>query len=347
MGNVSRYGAIQAKSKSMERDLLKDEDFIKLLEAPDYQTALDYLAAETVYGQLIDSKNTYAIEDVEALLKQYLFKQYEKLFHYFVGEDRKFYKILFMRFEIENLKVFLRMLIRKEALSNISDHIIAPKQFGKLPYTALGEARSLEDLISALEGTEYQKIIQMFKDEEEDKLMFYLEMNLDRLYFTKLYKQVKRLDLDNKRAVGEIVGRNIDMLNLQWIYRGRRFYKISQEELVNYSLPGGKHFKFADLKDMIYRENLHDVETIIRQSAYGSLFEDTPNFEIFLERSMERYVYGYINMLRLSYPMTLVEPMRYMHYLEYEIRDLITLLETKRYNISTEEARQFLVRHMK
>lgn len=347
MGNISKYAAINTKAKAMEKQLLTDQDFMRLLDLPDIASVVDALKAEESYSKLFMAETEETIEGIEGLLKKHLFNQYEKLFHYFTGDDKKFFKILFMRYEIENLKVFLRMIIRKEALPRISDHIITPKAYGSIDYTLLNEARNIDDLISGLEGTEFQKIVHMFKDEEEDKLMFYLEMNLDRLYFKKLHSQVKRLDGENRRAIGEIVGRNIDMLNIQWIYRGRRFYKISQEELLNYSLPGGKHFKYEDLKEMCYKEKLSEIETMIRNSAYGTIFEEVPDFEIFLERSMERYIYKYFNSLRLSYPMTLVEPLVYMHCLEYEIRDLITLLETKRYHIKAEEGKKFLVRHMK
>lgn len=347
MGNISKYAAINTKVKAMEKQLLTDTDYLKMIELPDVASVVDYLKTSTHYQQLIKTDMGEDIGELEGLLKKHLFSQYEKLFHYFSGDDKKFFKILFMRYEIENLKVFLRMIIRKESLLRISDHIIIPKAYGTIDYTLLNDAKTLEDIISGLEGTEFQKIIQMFKDEEPDKLMFYMEMNLDRHYFKALHSQVKKLDRDNSRAIGEIVGRNIDMLNIQWIYRGRRFYKISQEELVNYSLIGGKYFKYEQLKDMCYKEKLSEIETLVRDSAYGVIFEDVPDFEIFLERSMERYIYRYFNQLRLSFPMTMVEPLVYMHRLEYEIRDLITILEMKRYHFRGEEGKRFLVRHMK
>lgn len=347
MGNISKYAAINTKVKAMEKQLLTDSDYLKMIELPEIASIVDYLKAETFYQHLMTADLGEDIGALEGVLKKYLFTQYEKLFHYFYGDDKKFFKILFMRYEIENIKVFLRMIIRKESLQRISDHIIIPEAYSSIDYTLLNDARTLDDIISGLEGTEFEKIIQMFKDEEEDKLMFYMEMNLDRLYFKKLYSHSKKLGGENSRAIVEIVSRNIDMLNIQWIYRGRRFYKISQEELLNYSLPGGKHFKYDQLKEMCYKENLSEIEAMIRTSAYGVLFEDVPDFEIFLERSMERYIYKYFNQLRLSYPMTMVEPLVYMHRLEYEIRDLITILEMKRYHLKGEEGKRFLVRHMK
>lgn len=347
MGNISKYAAINTKVKAMEKQLLTDADYLKMIEIQDVASIVEYLRSETYYQNLVKSDTQADIGELEGLLKKHLFSQYEKLYHYVNGEDKRFFKILFMRYEIENIKVFLRMIIRKESLHRISDHIIIPQAYGRINYTLLNDAKTLDDLIAGLEGTEYQKILHMFKDEEEDKLMFYMEMNLDRLYFRELYKQVNRLDTINCKAIGEIVGRNIDMLNIQWIYRGRRFYKISQEELVNYSLPGGRYFKYPELKEMCYKEQLSAIEATVRTSAYGGIFEDSPDFEVFLERSMERYIYRFFNELRKKYPMTMVEPLVYMHRLEYEIRDLITILEMKRYQFSGEEGKRFLVRHIK
>ena len=347
MGNISKYAAINTKVKAMEKQLLGDNDYIKMLDLSSVASVVEYLKTETFYGKFITAETSDDIGNLEGMLTKHLFSQYEKLFHYFTGDDKKFFNVLFMRYEIENLKVFLRMIIRKESLQRISDHIIIPEAYSQIDYTLLNDARTLDDIISGLEGTEFQKIIQMFKDEEPDKLMFYMEMNLDRLYFNALRSGVRKLDRENSRAIGEVVGRNIDMLNIQWIYRGRRFYKISQEELLNYSLSGGKYFKYDQLKEMCYKERLSDIEALVRKSPYGTIFESVPDFEVFLERSMERYIYNYFNALRLSYPMTIMEPMVYMHRLEYEIRDLITILEMKRYNFSAEQGKIFLVRHIK
>lgn len=346
MGNISKYAAINTKVKAMERQLLRDHDYEKIIGMPDVASVVEYLKSETYYKSWIDADVSDDIGTMEGLLKKHLFVQSEKLFHYVNGNDKKFFKILFMRYEIENLKVFIRMVARKESLQRISDHIIVSESYGTIDYTRLNDARTLEDIVAGLEGTEFQKIVQLFKDEEEDKLMFYMEMNLDRLYFKNLYNYSKRLDGQSNKAITDVISRNIDMLNIQWIYRGRRFYKISQEELVNYSLLGGKHFKYEQLKEMCYKDKLSDIETMIRESAYGFIFEDVPNFEIFMERSMERYIYRYFNRLSLNNPMTLVEPMVYMHQLEYEIRDLITILEMKRYHLSSEEGKRFLVRHL-
>lgn len=346
MGNISKYAAINTKVKAMEKNLLTAEDYKKMIELPSIESVVDYLKSETYYGTMLGKAPAEDIGTLEAQLKAYLFTQYEKIYHYFTDQDKKFFKILFMRYEIENLKVFLRIIIRNETLSRISDHIIIPKAYSTIDYTLLNNAKTVGDIVEGLEGTAYQRIVNMFKDEEPDKLMFYMEMNLDRLYFTSLYAQLKELDMENHQVIQEVVGINIDMLNLQWIYRGRRFYKISQEELINYSLKGGKVFNYAKLKNMCYRENLKDVENIVRESPYGSLFVNAPDFEILLERSMERYLYETFNKVRLKHPMTMVEPLVYMHRLEYEIRDLVTILEMKRYHFKVDEGKNFLVRSL-
>lgn len=346
MGKISKYAAINTKVKAMEKQLLTINDYNRMIELNTIPTVVDYLRSETYYKNMLSGVDPEDIGALEAVLKKYLFGQYEKIFHYFTDADKKFFKILFMRYEIENLKVFLRIIIRNEPLSRISDHIIIPKAYSTVDYTLLNNAKTLEDFIDGLEGTVYQKIISMFKDEEPDKLMFYMEMNLDRLYFSSLYSQLNQLDDENHKAIEEILGRNVDMLNLQWIYRGRRFYKISQEELINYSLKGGRIFNYAKLKDMCYREKLKDIEDIVRDSPYGDLIEDVPDFEVFLERSMERYIFEFFNKIRIKHPMTIIEPLVYMHRLEYEIRDLTTILEMKRYHLSGDQGRPYLVRSL-
>lgn len=346
MANISRFAAVNTKVKVMEGQLLKKDDYLKLLESNSIEELIEYIKNNTWYGSKMTSEQELSIVELEGFFRKNVFEKYEKLFHYFYGEYKRFFKILFMRYEIENIKVFLRMIVRKESLERVTDHIIIPNIYSRIDYKLLNDARTIDDLIAGLEGTDYQKIISMFKDEEPDKLMFYMEMNLDRYYFKRLISQAKRLESSDSRAVSEVLGRNIDLLNIQWIYRGRRFYKISQEELINYTLTGGKFFGYQRLKDMCYKDRLEDIESMVRTSQYGFLFDDAQDFDIFFESIMERYIYNYFSKLKKEHVMSIVEPLHFMHQLEYEMRDLFSIVETKRYGLPPEESAKYLVRDL-
>lgn len=347
MSNVRKFAAVNVKVRALEGQLLKDEDYHRILMLNHVDEVVDYLRSETWYASILPEAGRVNIIELEGRFERNAFEKYEKLYHYFTDHYRDYFKVLMKRYEIENLKLFLRTVIRHESLISITDHLIIPKIHSELDYDKISRASTVEELSSALGGTEYKALIDYYKDEEPTRMMFYVEMNLDRLYFKKLSQRIEKLDESDREAVGEVLGRNIDMLNIQWVYRGRRYYRLSPEEILNYTLFNGKFFTYKRLKELCYMPGLEDVNRALRASPYGFMFEQTEHFELNFEILMDRHLNNLFDKLRMKYPMTITEPMVYLHRLEYEMRDLFTILESKRYNISSDACRKFLIRELR
>lgn len=344
MSNVRKFAAVNVKVRALEGQLLRDEDYQRLLTFDHVDEVVDYLRNETWYASILPEAKKVDIIDLEGRFERNAFEKYEKLFHYFTDAYRDFFKVLLMRYEIENLKLFLRMIIRRESLISITDHLIIPKIYSQLDYDKIKMATTVDELSAALSGTEYQALLEYYKLEESTKLMFYMEMNLDRLYFKKLSHRTEALDKSDRLAVSEVLGRNIDMLNIQWVYRGRRYYRLLPEEILNYTLFDGKYFSYKRLKELCYMSSLEEIDNTLRQSPYGFMFGEAEHFEVLFEIWMDRHLFQIFDKLRMAHPMSIIEPMVYLHRLEYEMRDLFTIAESKRYNISSDACRQFLIR---
>lgn len=55
MGNAVKFTAVNAKVKALKGKMLKEEDFLKLLQSKDLKTALMYLKENTRYGELFQN----------------------------------------------------------------------------------------------------------------------------------------------------------------------------------------------------------------------------------------------------------------------------------------------------
>ena len=212
-----------------------------------------------------------------------------------------------------------------------------------IDYDRLSRSSSLEELVAALEGTPYQSLVSYYMDEEPQRRIFYMEMNLDRYYFKKLNEQVDKLAPADQKPLKEILGKNTDILNLQWVYRGRRFYRLTAEELLNYTLLGGYTLKYKTLKNLCYASSLEEATEYILKGPYGFLVKEK-GFEVFMELNMERYIYDEFMKLKKVNHMNIIESMVYMHQIEYEVRDLFTIFEAKRYGFDKLETMKYLVR---
>ena len=207
----------------------------------------------------------------------------------------------------------------------------------------LSQEMDIGEFIDGLKGTIYYDILTPYKDEEGPKTTFYMEMNLDRLYFNQLKVKCQKLKKVDRKAFENILGENVDLLNIEWIYRGIKFYNLIPEELINYLLPHGLEFNYKELKRMCYSD-IETLKAIVLNSKYSFLFDTKKDVELFMERRIERYFYFKFKSLLKKGHLNILTTIAYFHLLEFEIRDIISMLEAKRYGFTLDETVNYLVK---
>lgn len=348
MGSVTKFAAVNTKIKALKGNMLSLKDYHNLIEKNSISELVEYLKNDTGYIEVLKNVEEKEIHrgKLELYLKRYMIKQYEKILHFFIGDYKKLFKILFRKFEIEDLKLYLRTLARTEDLDSIKDLILYVGKYSTINHQKLNDSNTIEELVNNLRGTIYYNILQPYLYEEEDRLLFYLEMNLDRLYFTKLYEQIEHLNTSDKKDLKDLLGINIDLLNIEWIYRGRRFFHLSPEELVNYALKGGKKINYYMIKKLSYAENEDTFINLVFNTPYYFLFEDRNTIDLYMEIKLESYMYDRFLNYYNEGKMSILVPISYIHLLEYEIRDIISIAESIRYDLDKEETKKYIIRDM-
>ncbi len=345
MGNITRFSAINTKIKALKGRLLTDKDFEIILSKETIQDVALYLKQNTKYNRVLENNdiNKIYISDLELLLKKYIVLKYEKIIHYFTNEYRKLFKIIFLRHEIEDIKLYIRALIRGEDLSKAKNLILYSGVYSTVNHNKLAQSKSIKEFIENLKGTLYYRELKNIINEQSE-IMFSIEMNLDRFYFRILFEHIDKLSGQDKKLLNELLGKNIDLLNIQFIYRGLKFYNMSPTELLNYTLIGGYKYTYKDLKEICYSNNLEQFINKFSNSGYKFLFSNNKTINIFMERRIERYMYDLLLYFNKREKMNIIESITYLHLLEYEVRDLISIIEAKRYGLNIYEIMKYLVR---
>ena len=340
MYKVRTHAAANAKAKVILGRLLGEDDFIRLTQMRDPGEIKAYLLSKTHYS---DMKWTQSEDEqaFEVLIKKYFFSTYEKFFHFYVDEYRDFIKAMLNRYEVENLKLIIRTLLRGESLSQIMDHIMRSALHSNIDYDALTQVKDMDAFLSALKGTIYYDALRVFSDEDPEHMSFHMEMTLDRSYFNRLYDSILKLRKRDRDMMLELLGINVDILNIQWIYRGRKYFDISSEELFNFTLNAGKLYDFKALKALCYMD-LDDYRAYVSEGDYAEIFSDKAYM---MERAMERHLYVRLDDFTKHAEHSIAWPVVLIFKFEYEIRDLFTILEAKKYGVS--DCHELLIRELK
>jgi len=80
-------------------------------------------------------------------------------------------------------------------------------------------------------------------------------------------------------------------------------------------------------------------------SVYSFLFKkEEISRDIYMERRINRFMYYKLRALTRKFTMSIIQTIGYVWSLEFEIRDIISIIESIRYDLPPEEARKFLVK---
>ena len=337
MDKMSLHSAVSTKAMTMMGRLLHSGDYEELLKQSSFEGVISYLVKNTAYSDVLPAE-TRDIESFEKVLSDYLLDSIEKLYHYYNVTYKKYFRILFKRYEIENLKLVLRYIARKEDTDELAGHFIYPVFLKGIDYGRISGINDIGSLIVALRGTSYHDILRPFVGEDLSEMLFHMEMSLDKVYFRELKNISVSLESFDRKVHEELLGFNSDILNLQWIYRAKKFHDLSREEILNYSLESGLRYKYEELKKLAYM-NLQDVEDFIRKSRYLELLS---RGDVFTMLSMEKMMYKETDKLKKYGKNSIGTSLSYIHKLEFEIRDLFTIVEGIKY--SQKDIGKYLIR---
>lgn len=346
MGSNTRYSAINTKISTLCGKLLGEEDYKKIISLKSPSEIAAYLKNNTAYGEFFMDKDPTKMHrtEIEQILKQGLINYMDKIIHYFSGEYRNFIKCFYTKYEIIDLKRVARLIQIDKDFDDLKDNLIFAGKYKYIDMDKVVKSNSISELISALKDTIYYPFLKNLENENTYESLYRFEMSIDKAYFHILDDSTKYLLKEDKDAFYNLVGSSIDMLNLRWVYRGKKYYRITPEELFNYTVNKGNRFNYRKIKEFCYCSSINEFLDKVKETQYGFMFKGCPEDDTFIERRMNRYLYFKMKRAKRKYSLDLSVLLAYLELIEFEIRDIISMIENVRYEMDYEETRKYLIK---
>lgn len=344
MGNVTGFAAVNTKLRVKKRKFLTDEDFRILLSKNSVGEITRYLKEHPGYKEVLRNFDPSDVHrgDLEIELIKNIVHQIEAILSYFQGDYRQFFLSLLIEYEIEDLKLILRMISRNEDITKIKDSLVHSEKYSHLDYDQLLQSKNVEQFLENLKHTIYYHPLKTITDEDITKRVFHIEMKLETMFYGILIEKANKLSKEDQQLVKESIGANIDLINIQWIYRAMKNYSISPEEILIYCISNGYKLNYLKLKELVYSKNIEAFIEKIKQTQYKFIFPNDQ--DVFIERRIERYLFNLYGMRRKQNSMNIMECISYIYFLKYEAKDIISIIECIRYNLDKELSKRYLIR---
>ena len=139
---------------------------------------------------------------------------------------------MLVRFQVENLKVLVRVCLTKAPIDEVYEHLVPLPGELALDNQGLAKAASPEDFArlvpKGLPRESLKKALEIYHDYSRP---FFFEAALDRGYFQGLVARTEKLSQEDREIVRPMVYQEADIFHLMLVTRGKFHYRLTPELL--------------------------------------------------------------------------------------------------------------------
>ena len=343
MGNVMTYSGIATKIRAMQAKLLTEADYAQIAGLRSVPEVTEFLKGKPAYSAYLEGIDPalYHRGNVEKILYQSLFDDYSRIFRFGGMEQKKFLKIYWKRYEIDVINYCLRIVCNHYQIPFDLDYKkVYFDRYSQISIDALVASQTVEELVDNLQNTEYYRPLKKIRELESASLFDY-DLALELYYFTSLWRQQRRILTGKERKMyTRDCGIKIDLLNLQWVYRAKKYYHMLPPQIYALTIPIHYRLSLREYKALVETPGVDEFLRQLGTTYYAR------RYDIGGRSTMEQALKDCLRKLYLAdrrqNPYSIAAIYTYLFLKEEEIDKLTTALECIRYGLPRSETLAYM-----
>lgn len=344
------YSGITTKVRAMSSHLLSEEQFQEMAALEDVRSAADYLKKQPAYAEIFSGLDDTMLHRayIEQLLAQSEYRDFSRLYRFSNASQRRFLDLYFAHFEINLIKKLLRnVMAHRQLMPDLSMFREFFEKHSGIDFPRLAQSADIREFISNLEGSVYYKALKDLDSSADHPLtLFDYEMRLDLLHISSMWKATsKALSRQERQIIIQGFGSRLDLLNIQWIYRSKKYYALPAADIYALLIPINFRLRQDHILRLVEAEDMTSFFDTLRRTYYGKFTDrdltDVPDLEALYQQILER-IYS-ANSRRHPYTAAVLDS--YLYFKEQEMQKIITTIEGIRYGMDESTILSMVLRH--
>ena len=336
------YSGINAKIKVLRSRLLNYNNYVELSKSKDVEDAANKLKNFYGYHDFFISLEKEKLHRgyIESKLSLSLMSDFERIYNFISDYKlKKYLGAFFLRNEIHILKSILSMIYDKRDIEyTLPELNILIGSKLKIDVERLKSSSCVSDFINNLKGTQFYNLLN--DTYKQSQKLFDLEMKLDFYYYMHLWQLQKNyLTGKNRIILSKIKGTEIDLVNISWLYRMKKYYNFDSTALYSYLLPIQYKLTPNEISLLVKANTMVEFEKIVYNTYYGDLFKTE---KLKIERVAYKILSSIYYKFYLKYEDTMASVIYYIYLKELEINNITSLIEGIRYKLPAEKILSYL-----
>ena len=213
------------------------------------------------------------------------------------------------------------------------------------PIRKLVESKNIHEFILSLEGSVFQRVLNSVqRDYIETKSLFPLELAIDRHIYQRLLDMKSFMNARDRRILERLIGIEIDLKNLEWIGRFKKYYDLTSAQIADYLLPYGYRLGVNQIRESLAGESLSSVLIqIIRGMRVDMPAEIEEDFALeALDQFLKDVLMREARRVFGEFPFSVGSILGYFYLMRLELNNLRTLVQAKLYEYPPERTENLL-----
>lgn len=315
---------------------IKQDQFEELIKQSTTKQVVELLKSfNKDFKKLEDNPKRVKINKV---LDDILITDIKKIKRFLNKKDRNIFEYFISIYEIKCIKIVFRKIISNNHINEPANEI---ENWTNNMFKRIRGIENVKDdyesFLSIIKETPYYLCFSNYSEEKDAINLFEIENKLDRIYFETMYDLAKKYSDDLK----DIIGKVTDLNNIIWIYRVKRNYNFSENEINNILIKKSYLLKKTEINRLIQSQNEVDIAEILKLTYYSKYidFEDLSN----LEENIDKYIYKICKKYFRTNIFNLTSIFSYIIMQEKQNNDIVNIIEGIRYNLNSDELRKKLI----
>jgi len=312
------YSYPNARIRAMEARLFTEQRFNELAESKDLNTFVMNLE-DSEYKPYLSKLSVYTAETIDRAFDEALADTYHLMFKILPKRVNPFFNLLLEEWDIRNISA----IVKAKVYGGVARDYIAELGTMVERIKAMAEAKTMEEILVILEGTEYEEVYQKLLLKEITVEEF--ETELYKMHYAKLLRYAQSRKDEERRILEEFVKLKIDKINLMTILRAK-LYGLGADKIKSSLIPGGS-LNQRILDTLMHVEDLSMALAELDSTKYSEVLREVRegleggDLDAF-NKAFERYIKRKISELTRFYPLSVAIPLNYILEKESEIRKL-------------------------
>ncbi len=346
---VSAYALVQATVRARYSTLLGSGTWSALIECQDFESVLAILS-KTVYGPYLQiASEMWTPRRTVYQLRWHVSDSYRRLIDLTPESGRQLLTRLWQSHEVDNMKATLRGVENGASWDRVR-HLLSPVAEHFSLNTA-GMERMVQSggVAQAIERTRhtpyYDTLVHALDRYITEKNLFPLDVALDLDYRRGLWQSIQQLRGRDRDEALRLVGTMLDTDSLLWAIRYRVFHHLSEQEIINYTLPFGYRVRDEHIRAIAAGASIAQVvRDVYPDLENPAQYADESGIGLaMLEHSLHERLVGMCRATFRGTPFHIGIPLAYLILCESEIKNLTALIEAKASHLAREVFEPILV----